>query len=289
MISWYLKIIVIVLLSVTCKKQVSDPTKATDNLLNDQLSLKFSRQGLLVKIGDHVPPQKFYRLRLERLDFSAEQIAGEITSSEVLTFEEVIFAFRDGGLTFTCQLKDVSQQLTVIDIEKHCYVQPEQEDYFRQFVEWCEKGADSKRSPWTGNWQSNIGCKRLSHNPIPAFCFMGNANACFPNLSDEIRSGGSQLTNYIQKTKVNKTREQMFIDILETIDSEIFACHPHVISDDRDKELYCKCGSSGSITLNGKIRQCSRDQKSNALVGFKYHYHLFNSYYLSPTGPYKPD
>lgn len=287
MISYYLKITVMILLSVACKKQVSDSRKAADNLVNGGLFIEFSRQGLLVKIGDYVPPQKFYRLRLKKLDFSAGQVASEITSSEVLTFEEVIFVFRDDGHTFTCQLKDVSQQLTVIDHERHCHIQPEQEDYFRQFVEWCEKGADSKRSPWTGNWQSNIGCKRLTHNSIPAFCFIGNANACFSNLSDETRTGGSQITKYIQQTKMNKTSEQMFIDILETIDAEIFACHPHVIIDDRDKKLYCKCGSSGSITLNGKIRQCSRDQKSNALVGFKYHYHLLDSYYLSPTGPYK--
>ena len=276
----YCLVIAMIMWSVACKKQLSDPAKAIESLEGTYLQL--SRQGLQVKIDNYVPRQKFYRLRLKRLNFSAEQVTSRIASNEAIIFSEVLFAFRDKGWTVTCQLEDVSQQLTAIDIEKYCHVQPEEEDYLRQFVEWCEDGADGKRSPWAGNWLTGLHCKRIGYTDIPAFCFTDNANGCFSNLSDEMRDGKSQLTNYLQNTS-----GQTFADVVKTIDDELASCFPNVIvGDNNDKQLYCKCGSSGKVSLAGKIRRCSRDPKSNAVAGFKYHYHLFDSYYLSPTGPY---
>ena len=279
------RLIVIAVMVFACKKQLSDPNKVADSDLPLIGSwLEYSPQGVQVKIGNNVPQQKFYRLRLKKLAFNAEQIATQITSSEPVTIAEVIFAYRDDGQTFTCQLKDVSKLTTIIEPEEHCYVQPEQEDYFRQFVEWCEEGAKGTSSPWAGNWQSTISCKRLSYTDIPGFCFTGNANACFSMLADDTRAGESQLTKYLLKNS-----EQKFIGILETIDNELSACHPLVVTAHDDKKLYCKCGSFVTKTLNGKTRRCSRDPNSNVHVGFKYHYHPLDSYYLSPTGPHKTD
>ena len=279
------RLLIIAVMCLACKKQLSDPNKVAGKdmpLIGEWL--EYSPQGVQVKIASDLPPQNFYRLRLKKLDFNIEQVTGRMEGGEPLTIDEVIFAYRFDRQTFTCQLTDVSETLTRIEPDKHCYVQPEREDYFRQFVEWCEDGAGGKKSPWTGNWKSTISCKRLTHTDIPGFCFEGNANACFSMLADDTRAGESQLSKYLQQNS-----PLMFVNILETLDDELNACHPLVVLAHDDKKIYCKCGSHKTKMLNGKSRRCSRDPQSNAVAGFKYHYHLLDRYYLSPTGPYKAD
>lgn len=263
-----------------CKKQTTTTTKTGTSL--EGIYLEFSQQGLQVKIGGQVPQQKFYRLRFKKLKFNNEQVTARIESSEAITFAEVMFAFQYNGNMLTCFLEDVSAKITIIDPKSHCESQPEGEDYFRQFVEWCEDDNESERSPWTGNWKSTFSCKRLTHTDIPAFCFTDKANACFSMLSDEVREGRSQLTNYLQNN-----HSQKFVDILETLDNELKLCHPFVVRDISAKKIYCKCGEATTKTLGRNTRQCSRDPESNVHVGFKHHYHLLDSYYLSPTGPYR--
>lgn len=260
------------LLLITACKFAPSPSDTKTSLYTPEddvvVNLDISPVGMSINVNGLAPPQRFFRAHTGRMEFKTADITQAKVTGAPIVFGQLVFAWRYEGNTYTCMLEEVKGSRRIYP-ENSCYRQDANEDYLRQFVEWCvqDNKATDPFQHHNGKWYCQK-TKIAKQVDIPFHCFTDKGNSCFLPTTKKIKESRISLYLMHQQRKGGSSR---LSDLLEELYAQVKNCGESGYIGAQG--FFCLCGEERPFRLAGKDgrlmeRKCSTNSK----------YHYFSTF-----------